>query len=694
MKNAMIKKLSIAMASALVVASLSPASVSAAKKEMTMNKVAKTLYVNDDNKANIATTYDFNIKNKPTNTKKTKYVYDWYAEDESIVKVEKGGIVTALKAGQTVVKCDVSTKKGKYYGTVEATVTVKANAKTVTITNLPENNTMGIGAINAHDFNRKATDAKGNAMTDKTEWVLTADAEGKEALSADIATVDKKGIVTANQAGEFYLTAKTYQSAATKADPTAVSETIKITAKAQLTDEVKNISADEIVFKYDADMSKVITKDNIEVANANGVKQVVKSVSFSADGKTVTAKMFNALVDKVTYKVTINGAEESFTASIGAVASVVITGPTLVADGEAAKLECELYDANGVKVSKANGTFVEFKSDSTGCWVDNSDEKRPTITIFQIGTVAAVKAIYHTQTYDLTNGTENVIESALFNVTCVDSVAATLVNTPVITLSDKKDAKGADFSKINTTTAVGDPDLYINVKFALSDKPSDAQYSDASKDDNWTFESTNPSTVMVDPFTGLITAVKEGSAIVNVKYNGTVVTTTTIVVRAERKAVKAVVADSSNSVTLSNSGTVHDTVTFDIKLKDQYGDDYKNDGTDGTALSVTPTGTADQIKNAPAVKYSTENPRAFYIDAADATKGTYTYKATRAGKDVYVVVNIVEANSAVNYVKVKPTATSRDMKLADKTDYTSFNFDVNLVSVATNGREKMLLRMV
>ena len=206
MKKEFIKKLSFAMASAMVVATATPAANVEAAASMKMNKSSKILYLNDDNMTGTSNVVDLNIKNKPSNYK-TKYSFSWYAEDTSIVSVAKGGVVTAKKVGQTTVKCDIVKKSTKkLVSTAKCVVTVKANADTVVISNAPENNKMAVGST--FDFNRTMKDANGKKATDKTEWIIS---------DPEVASVEQgTGIVTALKAGEFTIKAATYQSKATK----------------------------------------------------------------------------------------------------------------------------------------------------------------------------------------------------------------------------------------------------------------------------------------------------------------------------------------------------------------------------------------------------------------------------------------------------------------------------------------------
>lgn len=202
----------------LLIINMLPATAYAATK-MTLNKTSKTLYLNEDNMTETNNSFDFSVKNKPTDYK-TKYTFTWYSDDPQIVEMSKGGIATALKVGETKIHCDIRSKSTRNLKQIlTATVTVKQNAATVRITNAPDDNQLYVGE--SFDFDREQKARDGSSSTDKTMWFVS---------NEEIGSINSSGLFTAISPGEVEICAKTYQSTATlNLGYTAESEPVTIT---------------------------------------------------------------------------------------------------------------------------------------------------------------------------------------------------------------------------------------------------------------------------------------------------------------------------------------------------------------------------------------------------------------------------------------------------------------------------------
>ena len=611
MKKAFIQKLSIAMASALVITAATPASADAAVA-MTMNRTAKTLYLNSDNMTNTADTYDFNIKNKPAKYK-TKYKFTWYAENDSIVDVAKGGVVTAKKVGKTTIKCDITKKStGKVVDTLEATVEVKANAETVVINNAPDNGEIAVGTT--FDFNRTMTAANGGKATDKTEWIVSADKEGTEAT--DVATVDKMGVVTALKAGTFYVTAKTYQSAATKdLGATATSEAVEVKVPLQMTD-IKLTKADTIELTFDssvADTVKTAADVKIQTVATNKVNIPVKSVSVSEDGKTVTVVSYASLTNGTTYSFTAAGSTKEFTAKIGTISSIVINNYTVAkisADSEATNLVYSVYDENGVDVT-ANYPLSQMavsSSSTNASMVDGAGK----VKMYNEGDVVSVQL-----TYTKWNNTTNTLDTIKSNVATITCISKSAQSTSAWTINGS-----GDFSKTITSINVGDAGKFLNVKMKNNFNQDITS--------GFSFTSLDESKLLVDKHTGALTALATGTVAVKVEY-GSYVDYITVTVNA--KPSLATVEVSAQSLSLSNKisdavGVVtqeSQTVTF--TLKDNYGNVY-------TAGDKSGTFKVGSASNAVSASYSDGDKVAFTDGKATVT---FTAVSGQTGTGYYYV---------------------------------------------------------
>ena len=646
MKKAFIQKLSIAMATAMVITAAAPATADAAKK-MGLNAKSKILYLNADNKSKTPSTFDFNITNKEKDYKK-KYNFTWYADNESIVDVAKGGVVTALKPGKTVVKCDITTKKGKLKQTLEATVEVKANAKTVVIKNQPDG-PMTVGT--KFDFNRTMKNADGGKATDKTEWFVSADAEGKEAT--DVASIESNGMVTALKAGTFYVTAKTYQSAKHKDKGyTAVSEPVKVVVDITMTD-VKLTKVDTYELTFDSSVKDIVkeAKDvKIATVASNKASIPVKAVKVSEDGKTVTVTSYIPFVNDVTYAITAAGKTAEHKAQIGKIASIVVPnqnkkplGTTAVTD--APKIDYFVYDANGVDITGSypiGGVMTVIGTSANGSYI--TDEGRA--VLLKEGDVVDVKLKYIL--FD-EKGNDLSIESNVGKVTCVKSTATSIDKW---TISDKTNLETESYSDIKKSIKVEQSGRYLHVK-------ANDNY-DGSYTDEFTFTSLDESKLVVDAHTGKLTAIAAGDVTVKVESPSFV---DYITITVNPKATYNSLVIDKGSATLSNSSSLStglDNSTFTFTMKDEYNDKFE-DNTTATVKVLKATnaitiyeGTTDITANLDHANDSytaavVNGELKLKVEAVAGKTGDASFMVTIGGKTRTFTVTVKEPKGAVDY---------------------------------------------
>ena len=658
MKKEFIKKLSFAMASAMVVATATPAANVEAAASMKMNKSSKILYLNDDNMTGTSNVVDLSIKNKPSNYK-TKYSFSWYAEDTSIVSVAKGGVVTAKKVGQTTVKCDIVKKSTKkLVSTAKCVVTVKANADTVVISNAPENNKMAVGST--FDFNRTMKDANGKKATDKTEWIIS---------DPEVASVEQgTGVVTALKAGEFTIKAATYQSKATKdLGYTAESEEIKITVAPSIT-KVAQTKKDTFEVEFDTDMSK-LTASDFDITNASSVRQLAKKVTFDATGKKATVELFVPLTDKADYTVKVKDLDAlTFTASVGEAAKVIIT-TTKVSDNVATEtINYKIVDANGIELYAGdslnpglnNGDSIVFKTtDSSKGYFDGNK-----LIAFKIGDVIPVTVTYYTGKVNTTTGELIKVESESTGITVVDNAGSTIASVAATTVTDIKLGKNADWANPTTTVSVSDVNgnkagtdvKYLQVKAIKTD--GSTVYSNVNDvNDGFKFTSADTSKLSIDAETGELIPVAVGTANVIIK-NGDFSYVTTVTVGAARTAATVAI----NKTTMSLSNNVAGSDTFELQIKDNYGSAMKLNNCDFERISAPKSATGVTVS-----KKVNGNKAEFTVAVdTDATVGTYTYKLTaqdyNGAERTYSVTVVVREGQTRSYYKVSG-ATSKELTI-------------------------------
>lgn len=647
MKN-FFKKLAFVMALAMVITSLAPAAGVFAASAPKLNAKSATLLLGTKGR----TTFDFNLNNKVKGS-----TYKWTTSNKKVATVNaKNGLVTAVSNGKATIKLAI-TLPTKKVTNLSATVTVKTNATSVEITNLP---TAAIKVGEKHNFNRTyTTNTKVVKTTDVTGWVITSENAAK-------ASIDKNGFFTATEAGEYTIVAKMAQSATKYAAGTftAVSKEVKVVVEPSIV-SIAQTTSNKFVVTFDADMSKLVNKENLTITDASGVKQaIVDTVTFDATGKIATVKTYISLTDKEVYTVSYDKLSKDFVASIGAIAKVVITGPSLVADNEPTAIEVAYYDANGVDVtSTANGT-LSFDNVSKIGWIDEIDN---TITLFNIGDKTVIKAKYATGTYDA-NWNEVVIESAEYVVTAVDTVDATVSGLTAWTIANSIGSSSTDY----TTTEHSIP-LEVSTSKYLSVKTLDSK--NVAVYDGYTFATTDASKLIVDPVTGQLIPVATGTVGV-ILTKGTFKTVITVTVTP--KAIASTQAVDKQSANISE--VIEQSSKYTVSLKDQYGNKFDVTAGKNELLSqpsktaVAPMVTVDTVTGG---KYE------FAVKAVSGTTaGTYTYRLTVDNSKAVVV-------SATVLTSTSTTVTSYRFA----TESSSYDTVVSKDS-AVNGEQTIALSVI
>lgn len=631
MKKNFFKKLAFVLALALVVTSIAPAAATtaAAAKAPAWSNVTsskKTIYVGKK--------FDINIKNKPS----AKSTYKWTSSKTSVATVNSKGVVTAKKVGTTTITCVIkNAKTGKTTKTLKATVTVKENATAVAISNPVAEVAVG---EKVYDFNRTLTK---KSATDKTYWVLTDNTAG--------ATVDSQGVVSTTKVGEFKIQAVTATSRANfeAGKVTAKSDVLTVKVPVAVTG-VKQTAYNKVAVTFNTNVKELVKAADFKLENvATHADQAIKAVTFSTDGTVATLETYLSLVDAKEYTLTYAEKSTSLTASVGAVASVVLNTTTAVF-GEATEISYSLLDANGVDVTGVSDkTKVTVDVDTTNGYVD-SDNK---LTLFAKGDTAKVTVTYHTYKYE--NNAE-ITYKAEGVITAVDANDVTVGNYDKYTVA-KTAPDWTKLTETNTKVAVGDTEYSIYVK--ATDSANNAVSSSAI-----TFASSNDNVLLVDATTGALTPVKEGTAYIIASVGNKASWTLPVTVVAERKATSLAIKDSVNTVSVSNTDQTDHTQTVEVVVKDQYGEAFSVGTVDAYAVNVSSSAKAPRAEvDGAKVTFHGEN----------ATKGSFTYVIEAQGKKINFGVTVLEPNaSATSVYKLElsqttvDTVITKDTVLADK----------------------------
>ncbi|MBO5199043.1 MAG: Ig-like domain-containing protein [Lachnospiraceae bacterium] len=664
MKN-LIKKLAFVMAIALVLTSLAPAaSASAAASDMKINVSSKNLYLGESEISDTAAEYDFYIKNKPSNYKKL-YSFTWTSSNTKVATVDNAGLTKAVTTGTATITCTITSKEtGKVVAQPTTKVTVKQNAKAVTIYNYPDDQTAEVGET--VDFNRKMTPKTGKgSATDKTKWILTDNTAGAKVTQSN-------GKVTTTKAGSYTITAYTYQSASyplekdddgnyinytsksepvtiTVVDPDAAPTPTPTPAATQPVVTQQSVSAFKITFG--TDMSSTITKNSLIIRDQNGISQFIKSFTFSDGGKVLSIELYNQLVNKTNYTITYGTTTLTFTASAGDVAMIELTGVkdngNRVAPGEPGTLEYTLRDANGVIVSKPDTGYITYElvnDNYSAVLYDNQ------ITLWEAGKTATVVATYHTNNYSTTTGIEITYKSNPFTVVCVETVAPTVSNIVAATVASTNVGETVSFTNPSTTISLSDDGTrYLVVKAV--DTAGNIVYLNE-------FSSADSSRLIIDKTTGKLYPVATGATEILCYKDGAVVGVVTVTVTDYRKATS--ISVDKTGIVLSNSSQINDTATVTVTVKDQFGAEMAIDSMFVTKLNTNLSG----YLTTEGTVYS--NKLTFSGTGADS--GTYTYKITVGSLNTVVSVSVRKAGTVATSYRLSASSSTLDMKITSNTD--------------------------
>ena len=261
--------------------------------------------------------------------------------------------------------------------------------------------------------------------------------------------------------------------------------------------DVTQVTAKSIKLTFDKDASEDITPADIVIDSVDGTRHVpVLKLDFSEDGLTADATLTVALEDQVVYNVACGDSEILLVASVGEVASVVVSTITAPVNTRT-KVEFSLFNAQGIDITDSvaiNSTCrVDIDGDAT---LESSTANNSWITMTEVGDTATVVVTYNNNE----PGFEDVVGKA--TVTCVDAEA--VYGEPIYLNTGSTNLKSgcAKFYKSQTpvTTAVTlakDTDLFSDygtlVYFcALDDNGDPIDYT------NYTVESSDPDIMSVE----------------------------------------------------------------------------------------------------------------------------------------------------------------------------------------------------
>ena len=664
MKTKFFKKLSFVLVVAMVLSLFVPAAGAFAAKAPKLNSTKKYLHLGVEDKDE----FNFNIANKQKGWK-----YEWESLNEDVAEVNaKNGVATATGVGSAKISVTITDKEGTLVKKLTATVVVRDNIKTVKISNPVEK----IAVAEEYDFNRSYTTVSGSTKKTSaiTRWVVEP-AKG--------ASINDKGVFVATEAGEYTVTANSFQSKAkytawlddpvANADYKLATDSIKVLVAGSMV-SAKQIDGKTLEVTFDSAMVDV--DKNITVSQMVGttkVKQLVKEVKMDETKKVATVTVYVNFTAGSTYVVDYTDLEPvSFvaaTSKVEDVTAILITTSKAVLN-KATKVEYKLLNADGVNISTPDleARVTMKSSDGVGTYFNSTTKE---VTIFNKDATTTITATFNTYKYDTTGNQIGNSETTAV-IVGVDADATNIEGLNAWTIVN--DAK-PDFGKVSQKLAADDKGYRLFVEFNTKTGSDTAKVNSKDKPGDFSFTTSDKNYLIVDAL-GTLFPVKEGNVVVVVNYGtGTEKTPIgAIPITISPKRGASVLTLSTYSVTLSNSSLVNDSTEVEITLKDQLGADFSY-----TKYNVEElTAPSDKSLSVTAVGSKAKGTGKVVFNGAGRTAGDYAYKITVEDKVAVVNVKIQDASDAVVvYHKLALSATEVDTKAeATKDNNKAVTFDL------------------
>lgn len=551
MKKKLSKVLAVVLSLVLAVglAAVDGASVAQAAKK------AKKLTLVDAGDLNVTSGETRTIKIKGNKAKKAK----WSVKGDGAsyvslnkTKGKKVKMTVADNATGTVKVVAKLTKKNK----VTVTYTLSCEATAITLADAEGYTNEAIA------LETTVTPSNATAV-DVTYAVYTDEAATAAAEKATVAD----GALTATEAGTYYVVA-------TAGTLTSNIAKVVVTDKLAKIESVKQIKKDVIEIKFDADASKV-TDDTLLIENVNGVRVNVKTIVLDDAKTTATVTTLVNMADGKDHTVTYADSSATFTATTGEVSALQIT-PTEVPINVESEISALAVDVNGVildevKYSDNDELYTfEIELGDTAEITGNNKLKMTTV-----GSTVKVKVVHNTNELDA-NGDLRVFTGEQV----ITAVAEGNISGYEVVKFAKAESdsfwNGVDKVRVNGGT---DGSFWVGayVKDDLGYERVNGSLTAA----NFTLESADDTYLLVDG--DKVTGVRAGKTFILVKQENDV--KFVIPVEIEAAAELTSIEVSANSLTLT-AGNINDPSAapafkgeekkFEVKPKNQYGEDYGN----------------------------------------------------------------------------------------------------------------------
>lgn len=654
MKKNFFKKLSFVLASAMVLTAVAPASGAFAAKAPKLNSTSKYLHLGREKENE----FNFNVSNK-----KSGWKYEWTSANEDVVKVnKKNGVVKATGVGSTKVAVVITDKDGEEVDELKAKVTVRDNIATVKISN-PLTESLAVGA--EHDFNRSFVTESGSKKKTSSITRWTVDSEK--------ATINDKGVFAATEAGEYTVTARSFQSKAKYESWLADAEkyasyvldtdSTKVKVAPSMI-EAKQVDRFKFTVKFDSAVKDVAEKLSLHsVVGGAKVNELIKEVKMDAENKIATVEVYVPFNGGTTYVIGYPGMET--VQFVGAtqnpedvVRMEVLT--TTAQIGKEKDIEVALYNKDDVNIANEDLlNRVELDTSSTSSYFSGTRK----LIMYVVGDTTTITALYHTYNYNLTTGEEMGVIKAVGVVKCTDQSVDNVGEVEAYTLA--KDSP--DWNDLKHNIAADDSGFKLFVKLKGKDADGndlETTNIDDINDGEYNFKYTSGSSdILVMDADGSVYPAKNGSVVVVITYNDKVVGAAPITVTEPRKLSN--VNLNTSGLTLSNTNNFDDTAIVKVDTaKDQLGSDYKN-----YTVEIKYNGNKAEGRTL----LEDANGPEFKFNARNISAGSYSYTVTvtdnesshrKFSRSVQISVQKPSDDAKVAYYKMVTDANEYDTKVS------------------------------
>ena len=479
-----------------------------------------------------------------------------------------------------------------------------------------------------------------------------------------IATVSEDGTVKGVKAGKA-----TIKATLTIGKDTATA-TQEVEVKNYVLDTVVQAKTKELTATVKGNTKALKPTDFTVVNTTTKVTYPVYKLAVDAkDATKVTLTLLSDLTDAANYDVTLDGSTKSFKATDGKVSSIAVE-PITIPYATETDVKLVSKDVNGVVLKELTTTDAvsDANYDFTITTNGNGYTNGSKLYLNKAGDTATAEISYKTGKYDKDGKPEGTIGPNKVTITAVEQSA---VNTFAV----RVDGSGKKFDKAKETNKVALEDntkyAYFKISNTEGKDVSDAEYN------KYTIESSDNTVLMIAgnaiSKSGVkLTPIKAGTAYILFKTaDGKIVNSVAIDVVAKRTP--AALTLDKTAVTVSNASalTGKADVEFDIKLKDQYGDDINVPAGASIELLDKDGRNVTGADSLVSVNATTKKVKVF---AGVGAKGTYNY-----------TVAYVKDGKTVLAQGLTVTVLAPDSTISDDKD--TFRLDIDKTAVDTTVTE-------